>query len=79
MGADNPAHTQLVTFMLGQDDGSGTATPRTYGTIHTSYSENWIAYETKAIYYEGGHFAKVISYNYDGSQKELHLNGDRWN
>lgn len=66
-----PTHTQLVTFMLGTDNGSGTATARTFGTTYDSYSTSWVAYETKAIYYDGNHFAKVISYNSDGSPRRI--------
>ena len=57
--------------MLGADNGDGTGTQRTYGTTYSSYSTSWVANETKVIYYNGDHFAKVISYNLDGSPKRI--------
>ncbi len=70
-GQNNPSQTQVVNFMLGYDNGQENGTPRTIGTIYDSFAGRWVAYETKVIYYEGGHFAKVVSYNSDGSPKRI--------
>lgn len=63
----SPSMMDIAEYMLGLGEDA-----RTYGTIYDGgCSVIWTPFETKVIYYSGGHFAKVVSYTSEGAPLKI--------
>lgn len=69
---------KMLKYMNGTESGSADGTRRTSGTFYYNGSTSWTPFKTKVIYYDNGHFAKVISYNSDGSPRRIMSKWGHW-
>jgi len=69
---------KMLKYMNGTESGNLDGNRRTQGTFYYNGSTSWVPFMTKVIYYDNGHFAKVISYNSDGSPGRVMSKFGHW-